>query len=243
MIFGVSCDNTEDDNQPLTVSLDGDHLNFDKDNQYLMLHLSDSDDKAEATFVIYGGDGRYSIDTDNGWSVKIEYNINKFVVTPIHQGSTVVTVKDESDNTYNITIDVVPVKQFFVCTSYSYRIEGELLTTDKRDELKDEIFAAIPKSRTYVFTYTEKDKGEVEISSETEDTKKGTFTIQNVSDCMYTDYNLSIKIDGEELLYKYNRGIPSDSFSEDVTEQYKDRFPNLESAIAMQCGHFQLRKQ
>lgn len=238
LLLGMSCNST-DENHPLSIVLSESHLNFDEENQYIQLSLDDvNNNEMEATFVISGGDGRYNVEIDNEWSVNIKYNSNKFTVTPMHQGSTVITIKDQSNNTYSLTIDVVPVKQVFVCTSYSYWIEGERLTNDEKKELERDIIAAIPKNRTYVFTYTGKDKGEVEISSKTEEVQKGTFTLQDVTDNMYLRYNTLIEIDGEVLTYEYNKGIPLDSFGKDVTGQYKERFPNLELAIAVQSGNF-----
>lgn len=243
MLSVVSCGDSEEEEQ-LSLSLQESGLNFNAEDRCILLSLSGGDDKVEATFTIHGGDGKYSLDTDNQWSAIVKSSGDKFTVTPVRQGSTVVTVRDRSHNVYSLTVDVVPVKQTFICNAYSYRVEGESLTKAEKEQLEDEIRAAIPKNRTYLFTYTGKDKGEVEISSETERTQKGTFTIQDVSDYRYMNFHLLIQLDNEKsLMYEYNHGIPTGSFGENVTERYKERFPNLQSATAMQCGYFQLEEE
>lgn len=204
------------------------------------------------TIFINGGDGTYSIkNSDENVILVTKQTDNVLIISPVNLGSASITIKDNSDNSCSLYINVRYSTSTYVVVKHDVVIEGDNITVGDKKLLEAEILSAIPvaiKGR-YIFTYTNKfvDEGFVEIYSSDTKSENGTFKREQKQTEAGVKYaKTTMQIGNKTLVYDhapYNGSIKSNSrtemrypsaFIEDVTTIYKQKYPAIEKAYALQ---------
>lgn len=249
-LFIFSACNDDDDHDhdnPITVMdmIDGTTLN----KEYPYLYLSPFSSKK--TFDIRGGDGQYDVLNLNEDVAEISYNGKWWELRVLSIGDATIKIFDNSGNVFDLYIRIdYPRKTFRIIQTFPY-VKGDDLTIKQKKQLEEDIVKAIPVGTDggrYEFTFTSKDaenEGEVVIyPSWSAKSRKGTFSVKRVSIGYQQGADqYTIKVDDEEWIFvdmpyfnPNTRALPiyHRMFTEDVTEKYKEEYPALEAAWAMQ---------
>ena len=213
---------------------------------------------ATTPLYIKGGDGHYIIDNSNDEVVEAEYNGETIRFKPLALGTAIITIKDQSDNRYELTIQVEYLKYVYVVNSRNCFVEGDNLTVGNKKELENEILSSVAAER-YEFTYTDKEstKGvlrlygqkaggannyvEYEFYNERIDS---TITVNDVSVRTLAqvilqngDENILFYVTADMGLSKSTGGdmiVTRYCFVKDLTKRYKADYPALEKVHEVQ---------
>ncbi|WP_106829723.1 DUF4377 domain-containing protein [Parabacteroides pacaensis] len=131
----------------------------------------------------------------------------------------------------------IPLTERFRIVGYAASITGDTIPADKKKELEDKVLASFPQSfigSRYKFVYTDEaeTKGKAILYSGEKKTEgsfeKSELKKDNTSCPVYT-------ISLEEQVLKYIL-VPHDksiAFAEEVTEKYKNDYPEIETVYAL----------
>lgn len=242
-VCNISCN--DDDYADITLSYPDESIIFDNDKR----SLSISPFGSEITLVIKGGDGEYLLDNSNSEVISVSRDGNNFTIKPLTLGSSGIYIKDNSANSYVLSVEVAYYKTIYQVFANKALIEGEALTEDEKEKLEKEILGAIPvkPEGKYVFIHNtaEYNVGSVEIyKPDTTKPIEGEFQAEEVEDGETYWYQYIIKAGKAEYVYKLKdysfpelRESPPREywmFEEDVTDTYKKRYSALEKAYAIQ---------
>jgi len=243
----ISCD--KDTEEPLSL--------YDVENNSLELYYG-----AKGGVTIVGGDGNYSFSTESPL-VKAEMTYSNYVLfEALNVGDATVTITDQSGHSCVLKIHIGYYSENIVVAKLDATVVGDNMTVGQQKELKEKALATIPVKvgGGYKFVYTDKVnsisgeedlnplKGRVYIYSETygKEPIEGTFEKttykegdgQNFS---YYTYTLHYKGLNRTLLFQEYIGAVARSvefrtyqLAEDLKEQYKTDYPNVEQVYTSQ---------
>nr|WP_320059719.1 hypothetical protein [uncultured Bacteroides sp.] len=242
----ISCD--KDTEEPLSL--------HDVENNSLELYYG-----AKGGVTIVGGDGNYTFSTESPL-IKAEMTYSNYVLfEALNIGDATVTITDKSGHSCVLNIHIGYYSENIVVAKLDATVVGDM-TVDKQKELKEKALATIPVKvgGGYKFVYTDKVhsslnavdlnplKGLVYIYPETYGEKpiEGTFerTAHKEGDGQnfpYYKYTLHYNNLNRTLLFLEYRGAIVRSveyrtyqLAEDLTEQYKTDYPNVEQVYTSQ---------
>ena len=203
--------------------------------------------------TIIGGDGKYSFSCESSL-LKAQMTYSNYIsIEPLSIGDAAVTIKDESGNTYLLKVTVVYKTENIVVAKLDATVVGDNMTVASQKELKEKALATIPVKvgGGYRFVYTEGEdqdatKGIVFVYPDKFGTNgiEGTFeraidkpNDKNNSYITYTlhygDMNHTFIYPGDTTSASQSSKYPA-QFSEDLKEQYKTAYPNLEKVYTSQ---------
>jgi hypothetical protein len=204
--------------------------------------------------TIIGGDGKYSFSCPSSL-LKAEMTYSNYIsLEPLSIGDAVVTIKDASGDTYLLKVTVVYKTENIVVAKLDATVVGDNMTVASQKELKEKALATIPVrvGGGYKFVYTEGEdqdstKGIVYIYPDKFDNNgiEGTFErvivkpVDNSNSYItytlhYSDVSRTFIFPGSTTPTSQSSKYPASQLSEDLTEQYKTAYPNLEQVYTSQ---------
>ncbi len=240
--FFTGCD--DDDYLPLKLSYPDENGTFDNEARTLSI----TPFSTGTTLVIKGGDGSYRIDNKNKEVVAVSQEGNKMVFTPMAVGSATVIIQDNSDRSYELSVEVKYSRGTLSVFAQHAVIKGDNITAGDKQKLEEEILKSIPvkPGGKYILIFSNENtsEGEVEIyPSESTGPVKGTFKRERKpieEGLSYEEYTIRTEKNTYTYIFtNYNSGLRSTErvrlmFVEEVTDRYKEKYPELEKAYAVQ---------
>lgn len=242
---------SDDDDAPITLSY---HLSTDGSFNSLEGSLYHSFFGGDVLLDIHGGDGTYTIQNlNNNIVTAVLYNDNVIQLEPKSTGGANILIQDSSQKSYLLKIYIGYEKQTYKVVKHEVYIKGESLTEEDKVKLEADILKRIPidERGLYIFEYTNKERTEglVNLYSSGPDVPKVPFKIEKKGgtrpEYRYSE-RMTINVDEEEYVYDfgdYNQ-IPTSRasmpinyysmFVEDVTNMFKEKYPAMEKAYAIQ---------
>ena len=204
--------------------------------------------------TITGGDGNYSFSCESPL-LKAEMTYRNYILfEPLGVGDATVTIKDSSGNLYILNVTVAYKSEKIVVAKLDATVVGDNMTVGNQKELEAKALATIPVKvgGGYKFVYTEGEeqdetKGIVLIYPDKYGNNgiEGTFerVIVKGDDgrLSYVAYSLHYRdISHTFSFMKYSEpatqstGYGLTQFAEDLKEQYKTAYPNVEQVYTSQ---------
>lgn len=229
-----------EDNGPLSlINTEGNETLIDITSNTLQL----SPFSEGESFYINGGDGAYTIDNNNEKVVAFSYDGRTLTLRPIAQGSAVITIQDHDNHTYQLQVEVTYPQQTFEVMGVDAQAIGDELTQMEtellEEQIKSDIYVGI--GGTFAFTYMVPDstEGEVEmIPTGSQLSRKGVFQsgVKYAEDGTPYEAMTIHLTSGDEVVYSWYQASPDSSYrlTEDVTERYRQEYPKVQNAYAIQ---------
>ncbi len=207
--------------------------------------------------TIIGGDGKYSFSCESPL-LKAEMTYSNYIsFEPLGVGDATVTIKDSSGDSYLLNVTIAYKTVNVVVAKLDATVVGDNLTVGAQKELKEKALATIPVKAGggYSFIYTEsedleKTKGTVIVYPEKfgDNGVEGTFEREIIkgddSSYSYTTYTLHYSnVDRTFIFMEYSEPVLKSAptgyygqfqFAEDLKEQYKAEYPNVEQVYTSQ---------
>lgn len=201
---------------------------------------------------IIGGVAPYSVQIADEQVAKasLDNEKNDISISSIKLGTTSLTLKDSEGRTLKIGVQVVNGRQSFHVKAIEARIEGIELEDDALAELKKRVAVESLMRTTGVigFSFNTKESGNVSIIPSKNDIQyNGTFERTYTEEGTICTVKLKEKTYKLRLQYPERPEIPEEEkvisralgpidcwFIEDVTEKYKDEYPNA-SSLKVEC--------
>jgi len=205
--------------------------------------------------TIVGGDGNYSFSCESSL-LKAEMTYSNYIsFEPLGVGDATVTIKDSTGDSYILKVTIAYKTEKIVVSKLDATVVGDNMTVGNQKELKEKVFATIPVKvgGGYRFVYTEgeeldKTKGTVYIFPDKYGSNgvEGTFerALVNGVDGKYSYTTYTIHYSGLNRTYiltKYSESVLKSTeyfvqyqFAEDLKEQYKIAYPNVEQVYSSQ---------
>gem|GEM_PF-257287 len=206
--------------------------------------------------TIIGGDGKYSFSCESPL-LKAEMTYSNYIsFVPLGVGDATVTIKDSSGDSYILKVTIVYKAQKIVVSKLDATVIGDAMTVGEQKELKEKALATIPVKvgGGYKFVYTEGEdleqtKATVFIYPDKygENGIEGTFERATVKDDdgNYSYTTFTMHYNGQIrtfVLTKYSQVVLKSTgdyygqgqFAEDLKEQYKMAYPNVEQVYTSQ---------
>lgn len=250
IIMLSSC--SKDSYEPIQLhyAIDNDKPNPIENNQ-VNLRLPTSN---KIQLVIMGGDGNFTVTNTNEKTITVSINNREVAIMPLTTGNSVVTIADRSNNSYMLnvkvdyrTIDVMIDKQDVI-------VVGDKLSEVQKAEIEQKAILTLPVKVNggFRFVYNnseEVNKGQVFIYND----KFGGVAIESVFELKQIKIEVNgfiqthpvyvITINGKQREFIVNKYVTpkskgdmtvSMSLNENLTEQFKADYPNVESVYAQQ---------
>ncbi|MEA4840736.1 MAG: hypothetical protein VB110_07010 [Bacteroidales bacterium] len=241
-MFGMtSCD--KDSGEPLSLN--------EIENNATKLYYG-----SKGGVTIIGGDGKYSFSCESPL-LKAEMTYSNYIsFVPLGVGDATVTIKDSSGDSYILKVTIVYKVQKIVVSKLDATVIGDAMTVGEQKELKEKALATIPVKvgGGYKFVYTEGEdleqtKATVFIYPDKygENGIEGTFERATVKDDdgNYSYTTFTMHYNGQIrtfVLTKYSQVVLKSTgdyygqgqFAEDLKEQYKMAYPNVEQVYTSQ---------
>ena len=237
----ISCDN-EDSGEPLSL------VNIE--NNVTELYYG-----SKGGVTIIGGDGKYSFSCESPL-LKAEMTYSNYIsFEPLGAGDATVTIKDSSGSLYILKITIAYKSGSIIVAKLDATVVGDNMTVGNQRELKEKALATIPVKvgGGYKFIYTEeypdREKGIVFIypNKYGDNGIEGTFERVTVKDTdgnySYTTYTMHYSgLNRSFILMKYSESVLKSTrdyygqaqLAEDLKEQYKAAYPNVEQVYTSQ---------
>lgn len=201
---------------------------------------------------IIGGVAPYSVQIADEQVAKasLDNEKNDISISSIKLGTTSLTLRDSEGRTLKIGVQVVNGRQSFHVKAIEARIEGIELEDDALAVLKDRVAVESLMRTTGVigFSFNTKESGNVSIIPSKNDIQyNGTFERTYTEEGTICTVKLKEKTYKLRLQYPERPEIPEEEkvisralgpidcwFIEDVTEKYKDEYPNA-SSLKVEC--------
>lgn len=205
--------------------------------------------------TIIGGDGNYSFSCESPLLKAEMTHSNYILFEPLGVGEARVKISDSSGHSYILKVKMNYKSEKIVVAKVDVTVVGDNMTVGDQKELKEKAMATIPVKAGggYKFTYTESEekeetKGTVLIYPEKVDGESimGTFERKMVKNesggYSYYIYTLHYKdMDRTFVFMEYNEpatlsssGFRAVQFAEDLKEQFKTTYPNIDQVYTSQ---------
>ncbi|MFV0535890.1 MAG: hypothetical protein ACK5M3_00795 [Dysgonomonas sp.] len=203
----------------------------------------------EYSFPLQGGDGNYSVKSNDDKVVKAKMiSAIDFRLTIIAVGETTVSITDNSQNTLVLNVVVDYLTNKFVIVKHNIEIVGGDLTENEKQAIKEKYLAEIPVKvgGGYKFIYTDVfNESKAVIYPDTYGDKgiETTFTIkelENVEGVKAGAYEVAIQ--EEKRVFVLQRYYPSTKMTvsypvaliEDITKKVQTEYPKAELVFTSQ---------
>ena len=206
--------------------------------------------------TIMGGDGKYSFSCESPL-LKAEMTYSNYIsFVPLGVGDATVTIKDSSGDSYILKVTIAYKTETIVVSKLDATVVGDNMTVGNQKALKEKALATIPVKvgGGYKLVYTESEdlantKGIVFIYPDKygENGIEGTFERAMVKDnngnYLYTTYTMHYSSQNRTfILMKYSEPVLKSTgdyygqfqLAEDIKEQYKTAYPNVEQIYTSQ---------
>lgn len=207
--------------------------------------------------TIIGGDGKYSFSCESPL-IKAEMTYSNYIsFEPLGVGDATVTIKDSSGDSYLLKVTIAYKTENIVVSKLDATVVGDNMTVGNQKELKEKALATIPVKAGggYRFIYTEsedlkKTKGDVIVYPEKfgDNGVEGTFEREMVigddGSYSYMTYTLHYNnVTRTFIFMEYSESVLKSSptnlfrqlqFAEDLKEQYKAEYPNVDRVYTSQ---------
>lgn len=258
VLFVSSCSD-DDEQYPITISnVDG---SVTYNAEYCNLRLTPY--SSSSFFYIHGGDGVYYINNSDKQTATVNFDGKVLSIEPNAEGSTWITVTDKSGNEFSLYVFVSYPMMVFNVSEHDVFVDGDDLTIGEMKKLKEEVLddILVQSGGKYEFILTSPGftEGDVKVYPTLHSSRRqeGTFKREEVQVNDRSFNQIAVQI-GEkkrvyyltssrvetEMIYYLLYGADgvsrsSESYSlmtliEDVTETYKEAYPGLTKAYAMQ---------
>lgn len=198
--------------------------------------------------VIMGGDGNYTVSNLDEAIVNVRME-NKFIdITPLSIGSSIITVVDNSGNSYALNVKVHYREYKLIIDKLDVIVIGDKLSVEQREQIEQKAMGTIPikPNGGYKFIYNsgDFDNGQVLIYKNSFDEKaiESTFEIRDIKDEERNYRSYIISINEEQRIFILNKYLASTkgdiavsmALIEVLTEQFKTDYPNIELVYTQQ---------
>ena len=203
--------------------------------------------------TIIGGDGKYSFSCESPL-LKAEMTYRNYILfEPLGVGDAIVTIKDSSGNSYILNVTVAYKSEAIVVAKLDAIVVGDNLTVGNQRELKEKALATIPVKvgGGYKFVYTESEdqdetNGIVFIYPDKYGNEgiEGTFERVMIKGDDGSYSHVAYSLHYRDINHKFVRWLTKPTgqspeyqpaqFSEDLKEQYKTAYPNVEQVYTSQ---------
>lgn len=241
-----SCSKDENENNQIILhySIINNKPNPIENNQINILFPTS--DKIQ--LIIMGGDGNYTVSNSDEIVVDVRRKNNFIDITPISIGSSIITVIDNSGNSYTLNIKVHYRELNLKVDKQDIIVIGDKLSETQKAEIEQKVALTLPVKINggFSFIYDLNDrKGHVLIFKE----KISENGIESVFEEKYTETDsvgyrsFVIQIDGKEREFILNRYdapksksdmIEPMAFIEILTNQFKTEYPNVQWVYTQQ---------
>jgi len=204
--------------------------------------------------TIIGGDGNYSFSCESSLLKAEMTHSNYILFEPLGVGDATVTIKDSSGNSYLLNVTVTYKSEKIVVSKLDATVVGDNMTVGNQKELKEKALATIPVKvgGGYKFVYTEGEdqdetKGIVFIypdkygNSDIEGTFERATVKSDDGSYSYMTYTLRYNDVNRTFIFMvYSKPTGQSAqyqpaqFAEDLKEQYKTAYPNVEQVYTSQ---------
>ena len=212
------------------------------DNNTTKLSLSPFSDIL--TLEINGGDGSYSINNTNKEAINATLNGNSFTLEPVTLGDAEITISDNSGNSCKFSVRVAYQSTIYEVFVTEAIVEGDNLTIVDKKKFEEEILKNISVQakgkyelihcncnnnigciKIYPAQTGESIEGEFQYETKE---NAGLYTIKTKDKTYSYHFTTFGKLDAKST------PAPLFQFTEDVTDKYKQAYPALEKAYAIQ---------
>ena len=204
--------------------------------------------------TIIGGDGKYSFSCESPLLKAEMTHSNYILFEPLGVGDAAVTIKDSSGDSYLLKVTIAYKAEKIVVSKLDVTVVGDAMTVGDQKELKEKALATIPVKvgGGYKFEYTESEdlentKGIVFIYPDKygDNGIEGTFERTRVTgddgSPSYITYTLRYNdMERTFIFMEYSEPTAESlpyraiQFAEDLKEQYKTAYPNVEQVYTSQ---------
>lgn len=215
------------------------------------LTYSFSSDEADYYHLIEGGDGNYSVESDNNTIVSAEYlaPIKSLSLKVYGLGETTVTITDQSSNKLILTVVVDYRKECRVVKKHDIHIWGDDLTENEKKTISEEYLAQIPVKvgggYDFIYNNVSNLKGKAIIYTDNYG-NKGKETIFDIVKVSIPDgasmQGYEININGEKRTFIIGKYTPltkaiapvTVALMEDITKKVQIDYPKVEMVYTSQ---------
>lgn len=236
-----SCDDNDNNLKPITL----------KDRESTTISLMYPND-TKYSFSIQGGDGNYSIKSENEDIVKVNMiSAIDFNVEVIGLGETKITITDNSQNTLVLNVIVNYETHNYIVKQQDVKVIGGDLTENEKKTIIEKQLTKIPVKigGGYKFIYTDRNngKGKTLIYADTYGSKEEETSFEmkeHKNDNFVESYKwgYEVVINNETRIFVLGRYYPTTrsteripmALIEDVTQEVQKEFPKAELVITSQ---------
>ena len=198
--------------------------------------------------VIMGGDGNYTVSNLDEAIVNVRME-NKFIdITPLSIGSSIITVVDNSGNSYALNVKVHYREYNLIIDKLDVIVIGDKLSVEQREQIEQKAMGTIPikpnGGSKFIYNSGDFDNGQVLIYKNSFDEKaiESTFEIRDIKDEERNYRSYIISINEEQRIFILNKYLASTkgdiavsmALIEVLTEQFKIDYPNIELVYTQQ---------
>ncbi len=204
--------------------------------------------------TIIGGNGIYSFSCESSL-LKVEMTQSNYIsFEPLGVGNATITIKDSSGDSYILNVTVTYKSEKIIMSKLDATVVGDNMTVGNQKELKEKVLATIPVKvgGGYKFVYTEGEeqyetKGIVFIYPDKygyngiEGTFKRVMVKHADGSYPYITFTLHYNdVNRTFIFMEYSEPTVKSSqyhayqFAEDLKEQYKTAYPNVEQLYTSQ---------
>lgn len=211
-----------------------------------------SDSEIGYSFPIEGGDGKYSVKSNNNEIVTAEFiSAIDLRLKAISLGEAIVTITDQSENQLILTINVDYQKENFVIKKHDIQVFGADLTENEKKTIAEKYLTQIPikvgGGYTFIYSDAPNKKGKAIIytdsyGNEGIETTLEFKEIENKIIPESTRWGYEITINDEKRTFVQGRYIPSTratdpipiALLEDITAKVQIEYPKAELVYTSQ---------
>ena len=205
--------------------------------------------------VIFGGDGHYAISNSDETISNVTLTNNSFMdIIPLSTGNSTVTITDDSGNSYTLNIKVHYSEQTWIIDKQDVIVIGDKLSEVQKAEIEQKAILTLPVKVNggFKFVYNnseEANKGQVFIYNDNfgGEAVESVFELKQfkieINGFIQTHPVYVITINGKQREFIVNKYVAPQSkgdmivpmsLNEDLTEQFKADYPDVESVYTQQ---------
>ncbi len=248
--IATSC--SKDDIEPIQLhySIYNEMPNPVTDNQVSILFPTSDKTQLE----ISGGDGNFSVSNYDKTKLNVSVNYRFIDITPLSIGDAIITITDKSGNSYALTVKVYYKEDNLKVDKQDVIVIGDKLSEAQKIEIRQKAILTLPVNVNggFKFVYNEGkqvSKGKALIYKD----NFGSLPVESVFEFKLVEKMVDgviqkypvyvVAINGKQREFIVNKYIAPKSngdvmvpmaFNEDLTEQYKTEYPDVELVYTQQ---------
>lgn len=243
---------SEDSNDPIQLhyTIYNDNPNPVTDNQVAILFPTSDKTQLE----ISGGDGNFSVSNSDKTKLNVSIDRRFIDITPLSIGEAIIVITDKSGNSYILTVKVCYKEMNIKVEKQDVIVVGDKLSEAQKAEIRQKAILTLPVNVNGGFKLVYNEGREVNkgIAFIYKDNFEST-PVESIFEFKQVEKNINgviqqypvcvITINGKQREFIVNKYITPKSkadimvpmaFNEDLTEQYKTEYPDVELVYTQQ---------